>query len=994
MDIVADAKTTHVTTILSFILNYLDDDSSIALRYVTHHSTNSKATIEEWSYRKLLTSALLCAKMFFPQHTVTEGTPTSSLPCAAIMVEEGPALAISQLAALLAGFVVVPVSPQDPPSRIQHIFEDVSIAIAIVPNEKVNTTLLQAQEVPFPIVLASEILSINVSNYNDDGVTSTFAKIKEVPKNTVSHIYFTSGSTGKPKGCISTHEALVNYCLGKNQCHNVNADSVVFVASPHTFDPSFGDMFATWMMGATVACATRNETFTSLGKCLYNSKATHVLTTPALLETMPNGPPECYEKLPILSVVALGGEATTKTLARKWLPHLDMLLNTYGTTECCVYQTFSKIERVEQKNQGKNQGKNQFNSTSINNNSHMIISNPKKLGTAIPGNILIYAKEPGNDPTNCALEGSGELAELYISGPQVGLGYLNQPELTSEKFLRKNNTIYFRTGDIVRMDLDGPILLGRRDSQIKLNGQRVELGEVEAGVLRAVGAEMLTSAAAVLLKGKESFSTRHPQRLVIWCVPASTTALCLDCDVLDHEVDELNEGSNRKEEKVEALKTVTNKGRRPDIEVAPIFHDCFRWLIQKELPLHMIPSRLGFLSSLPVTSSGKIARKPLLRRGPPLTAKRQQSNNEKKDSLEAIVSTLWSDVLGVPIFAGGHFTEMGGDSLAALRVCQRISSTLLDEKPSFAGESLGSLSPLELLKRPRISEYVRYLRSEIPNLLSSKSNNIIALSNETQDTPMSTTNTEKTTITTPFLDEGSDLLYRAALYGARKCVKRLLQVGISPHNYFGSTPLHAACVRGNLQSARILLSFGGASCNSKNNHGATPLILAASVLTTSNTCSKHVLKLIQLLLENGAQLSSVDDSGQSVLHAAARTGQSTAVLKCLLAATLDRKKGKESKALQTKGPIALWKDRWGRTALHWGSINGHRAVCAFLSTIEEGPQTCTMKDNRGERPVDCAERRALCSAKERPNGARSSVWGDIAKILGGSGSTKNLKKKL
>ena len=97
--------------------------------------------------------------------------------------------------------------------------------------------------------------------------------------------------------------------------------------------------------------------------------------------------------------------------------------------------------------------------------------------------------------------------------------------------------------------------------------------------------------------------------------------------------------------------------------------------------------------------------------------------------------------------------------------------------------------------------------------------------------------------------------------------------------------------------------------------------------------------------------------------------------------------------LKTKGPMALWTDKWGRTPLHWASINGHRGVCVYLSSIEEGSVSLGVRDHRGETPIDCAERRALCSAKERPDGARSSVWGDIATLLGGSGTTKHLKTK-
>jgi hypothetical protein len=83
-------------------------------------------------------------------------------------------------------------------------------------------------------------------------------------------------------------------------------------------------------------------------------------------------------------------------------------------------------------------------------------------------------------------------------------------------------------------------------------------------------------------------------------------------------------------------------------------------------------------------------------------------------------------------------------------------------------------------------------------------------------------------------------------------------------------------------------------------------------------------------------------------------------------------------------------DVWGRTPLHWASVNGHRAACDALT--RRGADVGAV-DAFGETPVDAAERRALCAAKDRPDGERASRWGDIATALGGSGRTKHLRAK-
>ena len=120
--------------------------------------------------------------------------------------------------------------------------------------------------------------------------------------------------------------------------------------------------------------------------------------------------------------------------------------------------------------------------------------------------------------------GSDEFAELWIKGPQVGIGYLNRPEQTRARFQRHEGCWMFRTGDIVRCCEGGPVLVGRRDAQVKLNGQRIELGEVEGGVMRAgVGATGmdLSAAAAVVVPTdghRVKRSVRKGKQIIVWCV--------------------------------------------------------------------------------------------------------------------------------------------------------------------------------------------------------------------------------------------------------------------------------------------------------------------------------------------------------------------------------------------------------------------------------------------------------------------------------------------
>ena len=94
---------------------------------------------------------------------------------------------------------------------------------------------------------------------------------------------------------------------------------------------------------------------------------------------------------------------------------------------------------------------------------------------------------------------------------------------------------------------------------------------------------------------------------------------------------------------------------------------------------------------------------------------------------------------------------------------------------------------------------------------------------------------------------------------------------------------------------------------------------------------------------------------------------------------------------KSSAAFSEWRDVWGRTAMHWAALNGHGAVVAVLLKKGASPRVA---DARGETPVALAERRALCSARDRPDGERASRWGDVAALLGGVGTTKHLKKSL
>jgi ankyrin repeat protein len=155
--------------------------------------------------------------------------------------------------------------------------------------------------------------------------------------------------------------------------------------------------------------------------------------------------------------------------------------------------------------------------------------------------------------------------------------------------------------------------------------------------------------------------------------------------------------------------------------------------------------------------------------------------------------------------------------------------------------------------------------------------------------------------------------------------------------------------------------------------------------------------MVIFLLARQAQADATDDQGQTPLHYAARLGSSTKVLGLLLDATESRATSgaRNGRNRDTRKPkdsaesLLNSTDKWGRSALFWATLNGHRNSVAYLV---DAKASATVQDSFGETPLMAAERRARCGAQERSNGLRPSVFGDIASLLGGSGKSKQVAK--
>ncbi|KKK14147.1 hypothetical protein AOCH_000823 [Aspergillus ochraceoroseus] len=365
-----------------------------------------------------------------------------------------------------------------------------------------------------------------------------------------AYVLFTSGSTGEPKGVVMSHGSLCTGIVEQGRALGCSSKWRSLQFSAHTFDPSISEGLMTLCHGGCVCVPSEEARLNDLPGVIRELDVNCAQLTPSVAHVI------SPEEVPSLKTLIFVGEAANSDNVARWAGKLQ-LINAYGPTETCIYCSV----------------KDDFTTN----------TSPTSVGKACGGNNWIV--EADNHEQLAAV---GCVGEVVVSGPSLGKGYLDNEIATSaafvtcswlkgmQPFAASSNRLY-RTGDLAFYNVDGSMqLVGRKDNQVKVRGNRVELGEVERRLNR------LSSITTIMA-----------------CVPKAGPLQRQLITVFSLSENDL---SNRKEITLRLSDDFSSPGTKS-------FLKQLRERLSREVPGYMIPSYWVVVEEIPLNNSGKLDRK-------------------------------------------------------------------------------------------------------------------------------------------------------------------------------------------------------------------------------------------------------------------------------------------------------------------------------------------------------------------------------------------------
>ncbi len=510
----------------------------------------------------------------------------------AVCMHRGIDFIVAVLGVLKCGAAFVPVQAADARGRVAEIIEDAAPA-AILCSARSRLLLHERAE---PVLPIEEVSMAHPGGHVDGGP-------RLPPADAAAYVMYTSGSSGKPKGVVVEHAQLASFVEAQLAAGWMGPDDRVLHFASIAFDTCIGEIFPALCAGARLV--VRPDTLVApdaeFRRLLVDNGISYVdVPTAFWNEWVGEISAHRFPVLPSLRTVVIGGEAASSQHVRAWFdgPYGGRvrLINAYGPTENTVTSVFAQLCEA-----------------------HDAAHDRVRIGRPM-ANARVYI-----------LDGHGQLVpagargEIHIGGAGVARGYLNRPELSAERFVpdpfsAEPGARMYRTGDMGRWRADGQIeYLGRDDSQVKVRGFRIKLGEIEARLRGCAGVRD-----AVVVAGEDR---EGRARLVAYTV-----------------------------------------AERDGPDLMPT---ALRRALAGVLPEYMLPGAFVQMEALPLTSRGKVDRRALP--APDQAALASRPYEAPRGEAEIALAAIWQELLNVPaVGRHDHFFELGGHSLLAVRLAARV----------------------------------------------------------------------------------------------------------------------------------------------------------------------------------------------------------------------------------------------------------------------------------------------------------------------------------
>nr|UXB95008.1 non ribosomal peptide synthetase [Pseudomonas syringae] len=513
----------------------------------------------------------------------------------AVSLRRGPEMVVALMGILKAGGAYVPIDPDLPSARQTYMLEDSSPQAVLTSHDLLDD--LSALNNAVPVLV--------LDDHNDSAQLAAQptgnpdARALGLQPNHLAYVLYTSGSTGTPKGVMNEHLGVVNRLLWARDAYQVDSHDRVLQKTPFGFDVSVWEFFLPLLAGAELVMARPggHQEPDYLAQVMSDAGITLLHFVPSMLDLFLEH--RSSRDFPQLRRVLCSGEALPRSLQRRFEQQLKgvELHNLYGPTEAAIDVTAWECR-------------------------------PTDPGESVPigrpiANIQMHVLDALGQ-----LQPLGVAGELHIGGIGVARGYLNQPQLSAERFIaapfsNDPQARLYKTGDVGRWLANGALeYLGRNDFQVKIRGLRIETGEIEAALALCAGVREV----AVVARADDP-TQPDSKRLVAYLCGEPAPAEQLRKELLKH------------------------------------------------LPEYMVPSAFVHMGSLPLTANGKLDRKALP--APDLDSVISRGYEAPEDDIEIALVKLWQDLLGLTgVGRRDDFFELGGHSLLAVRLISQIRRQL------------------------------------------------------------------------------------------------------------------------------------------------------------------------------------------------------------------------------------------------------------------------------------------------------------------------------